>query len=150
MSLWKKNGTAAPPEKALSLLGEGSQVKGDFYTPGALRIEGQFQGSLRVEGRLVIAPTAEVKGTLHATQVLIAGAFEGEIRATDCLEVAATARIRGEIRAKRMETQSGARLEVRCWIGEDLLETQPEAPLAVSVPAPAPAQPSPAKNRRGT
>lgn len=149
VSLWKKNGTAAPPEKALSLLGEGSQVKGDFYTPGALRIEGQFQGSLRVEGRLVVAPTAEVKGTLHATQVLIAGAFEGEILTTDLLEIAATARIRGEIRAKRMETQSGARLEVRCWIGEDLLETLPEVPPTVPVSASAATQPSPAKNRRG-
>lgn len=150
MSLWKKNGSAAPPEKALSLLGEGSQVQGEFYTPGALRIEGHFQGNLRVEGRLVIAPTAEVRGTLHAAQVLIAGLFEGQVVATDLLEVASTARLRGEIRARRMETQSGARLEVRCWVGEegtDLpLEILPVAP-ATTQPVP---PPSPAKNRRGT
>lgn len=145
MNLWKKNGTAAPPEKALSLLGEGSQVQGEFYSPGALRIEGQFQGTLRVEGRLVVAPTAEVKGNLHAAQVLIAGTFEGEVVATDLLEVAATARIRGEIRAKRMETQSGARLEVRCWVGENLAETPLDAaPVLAAAP-----QPTPPKNRRG-
>lgn len=150
MSLWKKNGSPSPPEKALSLLGEGSQVQGDFYTPGALRIEGQFQGNLRVEGRLVVAPSAEVKGNLHASQVLIAGIFEGEVIATELLEVASTARIRGEIRAKRMETQSGARLEVRCWVGEEV----GDSPLAVepipSAAAPSAAPSGPAKNRRGT
>lgn len=150
MSLWKKNGNAAPPEKALSLLGEGSQVQGEFYSPGALRVEGQFQGSLRVEGRLVLAPTAEVRGNLQAAQVLIAGTFEGEVIATELLEVAATARIRGEIRAKRMETQSGARLEVRCWVGEEGGDSSPEIPAMPSAAAQPVAPSSPAKNRRGS
>ncbi|MCX7605711.1 MAG: polymer-forming cytoskeletal protein [Bacteroidia bacterium] len=152
MSVWKKNGT--PPvnhEKTLSLLGEGSNTKGDFFTPGALRVEGRFQGSLRVEGRLVLAQTAEVKGHIHAAQVLIAGQFEGQITAEELLEVASTAQIKGEIRAKRMEMQGGARLEVRCWVGETIDTASLPSSPATEAPAPSPPPPQPlSKNRRGS
>ncbi|MCS7188618.1 MAG: polymer-forming cytoskeletal protein, partial [Bacteroidia bacterium] len=110
MSLWKKNETPPPAhEKTLSLLGEGSEIKGDFSTPGSLRIEGRFQGNLRVEGRLVIAPMAEVKGRVQAGQVLIAGRFEGQMFAEALVEISPTAEVRGEIRAKKLEAQSGSR-----------------------------------------
>lgn len=123
MSLWKKNGQAAgPAEKTLCLLGEGSQTKGEFYTPGSLRVEGLFTGTLRVDGRLVIAPTGEVRGEIHAGQVLVAGRFEGRLFAEESVEVAETGQVQGEIRARRMQTASGAAMQVYCWIGENLAE----------------------------
>ncbi|GIV25851.1 MAG: hypothetical protein KatS3mg026_1543 [Bacteroidia bacterium] len=126
MSLWKKNGhVAAPAEKTLCLLGEGSQTKGEFYTPGSLRVEGTFKGTLRVEGRLVIAPTGEVQGEIQAAQVLVAGRFEGRLVAEELLEVAETGHIKGEIRARRMQTASGATMQVHCWVGENLAEPAP-------------------------
>lgn len=130
MSLWKKNGqVTGPTEKTLCLLGEGSQTKGEFYTPGSLRVEGLFKGTLRVEGRLVIAPTGEVQGEIQAGQVLIAGRFEGRLVAEELLEVAETGQVKGEIRAKRMQTVSGATMQVHCWVGDPLPET-------VSLPTP--------------
>lgn len=129
MSLWKKNGPSnGGYEKALSLLGEGSHTQGDFLTPGNLRIEGIFQGKLRVEGRLVIAPSADVQGIIHASQVHVAGKFSGEIIADDSVELSPTARVYGDIRARRMETQKGAIMEVRCFVGEDIYQKpEPES-----------------------
>ncbi|MCS6894906.1 MAG: polymer-forming cytoskeletal protein [Bacteroidia bacterium] len=137
MSFWRKNSSSnGAYEKALSLLGEGSETRGEFHTPGNLRIEGTYHGNLRVEGRLVLAPSAEVTGTIHAGQVHVAGHFTGEIIADDIVEIAPTACIQGEIRARHLECQKGAKLEVRCWTGEEALR-KPE-----SVP------PLPNKNRR--
>lgn len=138
MSLWKTNGSAnGSYEKALSLLGEGSHTKGDFHTPGNLRVEGTFHGKLRVEGRLVIAPSADVQGTIHASQIHIAGKFSGEIMADDIVELSPTARVQGDIRARRMEAHKGAILEVRCFIGEDIYQ-KPEPEVA-----------APKRNRHG-
>lgn len=120
MSLWKRGSTAnGAYEKTLSLFGEGSQTKGEFGTPGNLRIEGTFQGRLQVGGRLVIAESAEVSGTIRSHQVHIAGKFSGEIFAEDNIEIASTAEVRGQLRARRLECEKGAMLEVRCWIGEE-------------------------------
>jgi cytoskeletal protein CcmA (bactofilin family) len=139
--MWKKNGTSPiPHEKALSLLGEGSEVKGEFRTPGALRIEGRFEGTLRVEGRLVIASTAEVKGTIHASQVLIGGLFQGDVFAEELVEIASTATVRGEIRTRKLEAHSGSQLELRCYVGEGVLQAPPsmekgdKLPNRVSLP----------------
>lgn len=148
MSLWKKNGVPSPPhEKTLSLLGEGSNTRGEFHTPGSLRIEGQFEGSLRVEGRLVIAPTAQVKGHIQAAQALIAGHFEGTLTTEELLEITATALVKGDIYARRMQMEGGARVEVRCWVGEGYA-TPPATPSPAEVPA-APVPVTPTKPRRG-
>ncbi|MCS7297358.1 MAG: polymer-forming cytoskeletal protein [Bacteroidia bacterium] len=118
--MWKKEpSTNGAYEKALSLLGEGSHTKGEFSTPGNLRIEGTFHGRLRVGGRLVIAPSAEITGSVHAGQVHIAGQFSGELIVEETVEIASTAKLKGELKARRMETQKGASLEVRCWVGEE-------------------------------
>lgn len=143
VSLWKKD--ASPNgayEKALSLLGEGSHTKGEFHTPGNLRVEGSFQGQLRVEGRLVIAPSAEVRGRIHAGQVHIAGRFAGEVLADDSVELAPSAHVQGEIRARRLECHKGATLEVRCFVGEESYQKPMEPELA------APQVAAPQKNRR--
>ncbi|MEN3040302.1 MAG: polymer-forming cytoskeletal protein [Bacteroidia bacterium] len=123
MSFWKNHsGTSTAHEKALSLLGEGSETRGELHTPGNLRIEGTYRGTLRVEGRLVIAPSATVDGIIHAKQIHVAGHFTGEIIAEESIEVASTAYVQGEIRARQIECQKGARLEIRCWTGEDALQ----------------------------
>ncbi|MCS7153518.1 MAG: polymer-forming cytoskeletal protein [Bacteroidia bacterium] len=131
MSFWKRGSSLnGAYEKALSLLGEGSSTRGEFQTPGNLRIEGHFEGKLKVEGRLVLAPSAEVRGEIHAVQVHVAGRFAGEIVAEDVVEVAPTAQIQGEIRARRLECERGASLQVHCLIGEGIFERQ-------EVPSPA-------------
>lgn len=121
MGLWGKNGSiSAAHEKALSLLGEGSHTKGEISTPGNLRIEGYFSGKLEVAGRLVIASSAEVLGNVQARQVLIEGKFEGDILAEELAEIGPTAQVKGTLRARRMECRSGAKLEIHCWVHEEL------------------------------
>lgn len=129
MSLWGKNGNiSSTHEKALSLLGEGSHTKGEISTPGNLRIEGYFNGKLEVAGRLVIAGSAEVSGTIHARQVLVEGKFEGDILAEELVEIGPTAQVKGTLRARRMECRSGAKLEIHCWVHEELPPTPPSKP----------------------
>ncbi|MCS6789983.1 MAG: polymer-forming cytoskeletal protein [Bacteroidia bacterium] len=131
MSLWSKNGSTSPThEKALSLLGEGSQTKGEITTPGNLRIEGSFSGKLDVAGRLVIAGSAEVSGTIYARQVLVEGKFEGDILAQELVEIGPTAQIKGTLRTRRMECRSGAKLEIHCWVHDDLPPTIPSKPAS--------------------
>ncbi|MCX8111743.1 MAG: polymer-forming cytoskeletal protein [Bacteroidia bacterium] len=133
MSLWKKdqpvNGAL---EKALSLLGEGSHTNGDLSTPGNLRIEGSFQGKIKVEGRLVIAPSAEVKGTIQAGQVHVAGRFSGEILADESIEIAPTAHVQGQIRTRRLECERGAVLQVHCLVGEEVYQKPAPEPATRS------------------
>ncbi len=120
MALWRKNGTTerGHADHSLSIVGEGAHIEGTLDVPGNLRIEGTFRGRAVVGHRLVVAESAQVKGTLEAREVLIAGVFEGEIKGSQHVEIASTARLKGSIHSQKLEVHSGATLLLTCQVGE--------------------------------
>lgn len=120
MALWGKAGTAerGHADHSLSIIGEGAHIEGTLDVPGNLRIEGTFRGRAVVGHRLVVAESAQVKGTLEAREILIAGAFEGEIKGSQHVEISSTARLKGSIHSQKLEVHSGATLLLTCQVGE--------------------------------
>jgi cytoskeletal protein CcmA (bactofilin family) len=128
MALWRKTGTTerGHADHSLSIIGESAQVEGTLDIPGNLRIEGTFRGRAIVGHRLVVAESAQVKGTLEAREVLIAGTFEGEIKGSQHVEIASTAYLKGTIHSQKLEVHSGATLLLTCQIGD--IQDTPSSP----------------------
>jgi cytoskeletal protein CcmA (bactofilin family) len=126
MALWRKTGTTerGHADHSLSIIGEGVQVEGVLNVPGNLRIEGTFRGRATVGHRLVVAESAQVKGTFEAREVLIAGRFEGEIKGSQHVEIASIAHFKGTIHSQKLEVHSGATLLLTCQVG-DIQDTPP-------------------------
>jgi len=126
MALWRKTGTTerGHADHSLSIIGEGVQVEGVLNVPGNLRIEGTFRGRATVGHRLVVAESAQVKGTFEAREVLIAGKFEGEIKGSQHVEIASIAHFKGTIHSQKLEVHSGATLLLTCQVG-DIQDTPP-------------------------
>jgi len=126
MALWRKTGTTEREhaDHSLSIIGEGVQVEGVLNVPGNLRIEGTFRGRATVGHRLVVAESAQVKGTFEAREVLIAGRFEGEIKGSQHVEIASIAHFKGTIHSQKLEVHSGATLLLTCQVG-DIQDTPP-------------------------
>ncbi|MFW5747337.1 MAG: bactofilin family protein, partial [bacterium] len=53
-------------DSAECLIGEGSVFEGRFLVKGSIRIEGKFQGDIRTEDQLIIAPGGKVKTDIIA------------------------------------------------------------------------------------
>lgn len=95
-------------KKAESVIGPGINWKGDLTGAGGLRIEGSFDGNIKLSGPLVIAEGAKVTAeTVRAKVVQVAGTVKANIVA-DKVEILATGRIYGDLTTGAFASEEGA------------------------------------------
>jgi len=83
--------------KLSSLLGPGSQCDGDFVSAGSARIDGIVNGSVSVEGTLILGSSGIINGNVEARAVQIAGEVNGNINAPEHAELTSTAKVIGDL-----------------------------------------------------
>ena len=105
-------------ERVTSVLGPGINWSGNLGGKGGIRIEGTFEGEIRIRGLVVIGETGRVTCQhLRANNVIVAGALRGNITA-EKLEIRSTGRVWGDETGKR-----GARSHwARAWRGTSATE----------------------------
>lgn len=116
--------TSAP---TLTVISQGMTFRGTGISgSGDLRIEGAVWADISVEGRLYVAPGAEVYGDVHAQSIMVAGYVEGGLRADEKLVLTSQATVSATLRMGTLRIDSGAQFEgtVQPLEGE-----QSEAPL---------------------
>lgn len=113
-----------------TLIGEGSLVRGDLVVQGFFRLDGDFMGSVRTGGRVLVAVSGRAKGEIHARSVVIAGVFRGDIYASEKVVLLSTAMVLGNIYTSRLEIDLGAFLDGYACVTSKIRE---EGPLSVHV-----------------
>jgi len=72
---------------------------------------GRVEGECDVDGPVTLAEGGHWKGTLRATDVIIAGTVEGDVVARKRVEIAGTARITGSLAGGSIAVSEGAVIE---------------------------------------
>jgi cytoskeletal protein CcmA (bactofilin family) len=117
------------PERITSVLGEGTIYKGKLTGEGGVRIEGNFDGEIRLDGLLVVGTTGRVTcEDLRAKSVIVAGTVRGDITANK-VEIRASGRVWGNVTSVTFATEEGAFLRGQIQMEEevDLGLTTPDA-----------------------
>lgn len=83
--------------KITSLIGNGVKLEGDFSAPGSVRIDGEINGNVTVEGALIVGVTGVINGDVTAKSVLVGGGILGDIRVSDKTELTGTSKVLGNI-----------------------------------------------------
>jgi len=95
-----------------SLIGEGSEITGDFTFRDGLRIDGAVRGGVRATDEspsmLVISETAVVTGAVVADHIIVNGSIKGPVHARHMLELQPKARIEGDVTYAALEMHQGA------------------------------------------
>ena len=94
-------------------LEQGTGLTGELHFNGVLRIDGDFNGSICADGRLVIGENALVHGDIKVAQVVIAGQVFGSIEAKERLEILATGRVQGDVHTPVLVVMPGSMLDGR-------------------------------------
>src|SRR5262245_26180635 len=89
-----------------SIISEGFSFTGDIVSEGALHIEGQLKGTIRVSAA-TIGAKGVMDGTIDCASLQIKGAFEGNATCEELL-IDSTASVRGKVRYRVMTAQRGA------------------------------------------
>jgi cytoskeletal protein CcmA (bactofilin family) len=97
--------------KAASTIGAKTVVIGSVHGDGDLELYGRVEGDITVEGNVLIAATAKVKGTITASAIRVAGAVEGNLHASETVAIEPDARVLGDLMTPRISIAEGATVQ---------------------------------------
>jgi cytoskeletal protein CcmA (bactofilin family) len=108
---------------AATLINEGCKITGTITGAGSYLINGEIDGDCELDGTVTLASGGLWKGTIRATDIIVAGRVEGDIVADGKVEITDTARITGTVAGNAIAVAEGA-------VVEGVMKTSgPEEPL---------------------
>jgi cytoskeletal protein CcmA (bactofilin family) len=108
-----------PPavEEPETVLGEGISIKGNLQFQRFLRVDGEFEGDLDSEGKIVVGPTGVVRANIKLREAIIEGRVEGDIIVTGRCELRGDAKVFGNITARLLSVDEGVSIRGQVNIG---------------------------------
>ena len=94
-----------------SIVGEGTHFRGHLELAGLLRIDGDFSGSIRTAGRVLIGRNGRADCTVQAGTVVVGGVLRGTIHSTEKVILLSSALIIGDIYSPRLIVEEGVILD---------------------------------------
>ncbi|TAL38840.1 MAG: polymer-forming cytoskeletal family protein [Spirochaetes bacterium] len=101
-----------------SIIGEGSEFKGEFMINGLLRIDGRFKGTLETDGKVLIGQNGEATTDIKARVVVIGGTVRGNIFASERVIMLSTGRMHGNVITPSLVMEDGVIFDGNCIINK--------------------------------
>jgi cytoskeletal protein CcmA (bactofilin family) len=103
-----RRSATGPGRAAGSLIAAGTKVTGEIAGTADLTVEGEVEGTLRLDGQMTVAEGGMARGQLAARTVRIAGKVVGDVRGSELVELAPSGSLEGNISAARVVIAEGA------------------------------------------
>lgn len=97
-----------------NVIGQGTKIIGDVISEGDFRIDGELEGTLKTDGRVIIGQDGFIKGKIECANADVEGRFSGEFVVNNILTAKSTARITGDVTVGQISTEPGASLNATC------------------------------------
>lgn len=94
-----------------SFLGSGCVFEGELRGDGSFECRGDFEGTIDIDGDLVIGHGGTAKAQLKARRISIEGRLQGDATGTEKVEVGASGHVEGDVRAPAVQFAEGAFFE---------------------------------------
>jgi cytoskeletal protein CcmA (bactofilin family) len=105
-----KQTAGAPSEAALSIIAFGMKIHGDIDTSGVIKVEGAVEGTIRGARQVLVGRQGEVKGDVHAKEVVIGGKVDGTVHAGERVEIQGTSSVNGDIYTRSIVVLEGGKI----------------------------------------
>lgn len=108
----RKKAKAGKLPKISTVIGKGTEIKGDIHFEGGLHVDGKVVGSIYAEdddkNTLVLSELGYIEGDVHVANVVLNGEVHGDVHASNRVELANKASINGTVYYKFLEMMMGA------------------------------------------
>ncbi len=101
-----------------SIIGEGSEFRGEFKINGLLRVDGKFTGTIETEGKVLIGQAGEAVTDISARIVIIGGTVKGNVYATERVILLSTGVVTGNIITPSIVMEEGSTFDGQCVINK--------------------------------
>ncbi len=100
-----------------NIIENGTVLKGEINAKGALRVDGEIEGTVICDAKLVIGEKGLVKGEVTCVNAEIMGKMQGKLKVEQLLSIAATANVDGEITTAKLSIEANAIFTGNCNMG---------------------------------
>jgi cytoskeletal protein CcmA (bactofilin family) len=90
-----------------TVLGANCTLRGELKSQANVRLDGTFEGTLEIEGNVLVGETGKITADINAKNVVIAGAVRGNVSGGK-VQLLRTSRVWGDISATAITTEEGA------------------------------------------
>jgi cytoskeletal protein CcmA (bactofilin family) len=129
----KPNPVPRQPMGFETVLGPNCTLLGELRSQANIRLDGTFEGTLEIDGNVLVGETAKINADIHARNVAVAGAVRGNISGK-LVQLLRTARVWGNISAAAITTEEGAFIDGKLTMVQHDASTE-QVEIA-SLPAP--------------
>lgn len=95
-------------------LTNGSKIVGKIFADSDFRIDGEVEGTINCNGKVVIGQKGFLKGSISCVNAEVVGTVEGDIVVSETLSLRATAVIKGDVKTKVLMVEPNAVFEGTC------------------------------------
>jgi len=99
-----------------SIVGDGTRFVGDLELNGLLRIDGDFIGNIKTDGKVLIGKNGRAECTIKADTVVIGGVVKGDIVSSGKVVILSTGMLIGNVSTPRLISEDGVILNGLCLI----------------------------------
>lgn len=90
-----------------TIVGEGTEIRGEMSVRGTLRVDGSIDGNVRADW-VIVGESGRIKGNVNAGGMTVGGAVEGNIDSAGLVDLKPKARVLGEIQSGKLAVSEGA------------------------------------------
>lgn len=90
-----------------NIIGPNTTLNGDIQSVGNLRIDGNFTGTINIDGELIVGQTGVVKGTITTKKIDIYGEVNADIKSTEVI-LRSTSKMTGIIKTDKLIIEDGS------------------------------------------
>ncbi len=102
---------------AATQVARGSRIVGEISGVAELRIDGEVEGKLNLEGSVVIGESGSVKGEIQARTVQVSGKMVGNVVGRESVSILGNGSVEGDVVSPRMSIADGAFFKGRVEMG---------------------------------
>jgi cytoskeletal protein CcmA (bactofilin family) len=110
-----------------TVIGSGCRMNGILQSDGGVRVDGVFDGTIQIQGNLVVGETATIVADIQAYNITVSGTIKGNITANK-IEIMETGKVWGDLNVNSLLLNEGAFLRGNTNMNGDMEPPAIEAP----------------------
>lgn len=99
---------------SISRISAGTNIKGEIVSPSDIRLDGNFEGKIITEGKLVVGESASIKGDVICSNMDMYGSITGNVYVKDVLSLKDGCKMNGNINVRRLQVELDAEFNGCC------------------------------------
>lgn len=102
-----------------NIIVQGTTLKGQISAKGALRVDGEIEGTIKCDGKLVVGEKGRILGEILCVNAEVMGEINGKLNVEQLLIIKATAKVEGEIKTSKLSIEPDAIFKGTCSMGSE-------------------------------